>query len=60
MTDPSEEVVGDGEVAVSGGWVNGKGYIVKHRVRIVITAEGIEQHTVEPLSPEDQAKDPRI
>ena len=56
----SPGVVGDGEVQVSGAWVNGKGYIMKHRVRIVVTSDGGEQHIVEPLSPEDRAKIPAV
>ncbi len=56
----SPGVVGDGEVQVTGAWVNGKGYIMKHRVRIVITADGGEQHVMEPLSPEDRAKIPAV
>ena len=56
----SQGVVGDGEVQVSGAWVNGKGYIMKHRVRIVVTAHGGEQQIIEPLSPEDQAKIPAV
>jgi hypothetical protein len=50
-------VVGE-EISLTGAWVNGKGYIMKHRTTILIDEAGSEMHVMQPLSPEDQAKIP--
>ncbi len=57
---PERRTTAQPSVHVASAWVNGKGYIIKHRVEITRHPDGTETQTAQPLSPEDQAKIPPV